>query len=94
VLNQAQPRVTIIYCPKCRWLLRATWIAQELLTTFSEELAEVALRPGESGCFEILLNVEKLFSREQTGLFPELKEIKQLVRDRIAPTKDLGHSDR
>ena len=31
-------RVEIQYCTQCRWLLRAGWVAQELLTTFSEEL--------------------------------------------------------
>ena len=55
------PRIEITYCTQCRWLLRAAWVAQELLSTFSEELGEVAL---------------------------------QLGRDRIAPERDLGHSDR
>ena len=41
------PRVEIRYCVKCRWLLRAAWTAQELLTTFAEELGEVALVPGD-----------------------------------------------
>jgi selenoprotein W-related protein len=52
------PRVEIVYCTQCRWLLRAAWMAQEL-------------REG----------------------FPDIKELKQLVRDRIAPQKELGHSD-
>lgn len=30
--------VTIEYCTQCRWLLREAWIAQELLTTFEEDL--------------------------------------------------------
>ena len=47
------PRVEITYCRQCRWLLRATWTAQELLTTFDGELAEVALRPGTGGVFEV-----------------------------------------
>ncbi|GAL65442.1 Rdx family protein [Jejuia pallidilutea] len=25
----------IIYCTQCQWLLRATWMSQELLTTFN-----------------------------------------------------------
>ena len=35
-----------------------------------------------------------MWSRADRGRFPELKELKQLLRDRIAPGKDLGHSDR
>jgi selenoprotein W-related protein len=88
------PRVEIEYCTQCRWLLRAAWLAQELLTTFSEELGEVALVPGRGGVFEVRLDSERLFSRAQEQRFPEAAEIKQLVRDRIAPERDLGHSDR
>lgn len=89
-----KPRIEIEYCTQCRWLLRAAWLAQELLTTFEAELGEVALLPGTGGVFEIRLNGETLFSRKQAGRFPEAKEIKQLLRDRIAPDRDLGHSDR
>ena len=88
------PRIEIVYCPQCRWLLRAGWTAQELLTTFAAELGEVALVPGGSGIFEVWLNDELIWSRKEQGGFPELKELKQRVRDRIAPEKDLGHSDR
>ncbi len=87
-----KPRLEIEYCTQCRWLLRATWMAQELLTTFQKELGEVALIPGAGGIFEVRLEGKSIFSREQQGRFPESKELKQLVRDRIAPDKDLGHS--
>ncbi|MBI3344023.1 MAG: SelT/SelW/SelH family protein [Gammaproteobacteria bacterium] len=90
----AKHRVEIEYCTQCRWLLRAAWLAQELLTTFEQELGEVALIPGTGGIFEVRVNGETLFSRKQQNRFPEAKEIKQLLRDTIAPDKDLGHSDR
>ena len=32
------PRLEITYCTQCRWLLRAGWMAQELLTTFPADL--------------------------------------------------------
>jgi selenoprotein W-related protein len=88
------PRLEIIYCTQCRWLLRAAWLAQELLTTFETELGEVALVPGTGGVLDIRLNGELIYSRKEAGRFPEAKELKQLVRDRIAPEKPLGHSDR
>ena len=69
-------------------------MAQELLTTFEQDLASVALRPGSSGIFEITLNQQLIFSRKEAGRFPEAKEIKQLVRDKIDPSRDLGHSDK
>ncbi len=89
------PRVEIHYCPRCRWLLRAAWMAQELLTTFTDELGEVALVPSsESGRFFVVLDDETIFDRREQGRFPESKELKQLIRDRVAPDRDLGHSDR
>lgn len=89
-----RPRLAIVYCTQCRWLLRAAWMAQELLTTFAAELGEVALRPGTGGVFEVLLDGETIWSRRERRRFPDIKELKQLVRDRVAPGRDLGHSDR
>jgi selenoprotein W-related protein len=89
-----RPRIEIHYCTQCRWLLRAAWYAQELLTTFEPDLGEVALVPGAGGVFEVRVGGDTLWSRKAAGRFPELKELKQLVRDRVAPGKDLGHSDR
>ena len=89
-----QPRIEIRYCTQCRWLLRAAWMAQELLTTFETELGEVALAPGTGGIFDVRLDGELIWSRKVEGRFPESKELKQRVRDRIAPDKHLGHSDK
>ena len=88
-----RPRVEIVYCTKCRWLLRAGWMAQELLTTFQTELGEVALVPGASGIFEVSVDNVLVWSRKAAGRFPELKELKQLVRDVVVLDKSLGHSD-
>ena len=89
-----KPRVEIRYCTQCRWLLRAAWLAQELLTTFEQELGEVALVPGTGGIFEVRVDDELVFSRKDAGRFPEAKELKKKLRDRVAPGKPLGHSDR
>lgn len=89
----ASPRIEINYCTQCRWLMRAAWMAQELLTTFEAEIGEVALVPGTGGIFDVRLNDELIYSRKEAGRFPESKELKQLVRDRIAPDMPLGHSD-
>lgn len=87
-----QSSVTIIYCTRCRWLLRAAWFAQELLSTFEQELGSVTLKPDHTGgIFEIHLDGQLLFSRASAGHFPDIKELKQLVRDKVAPGRDLGH---
>ena len=85
--------VEIEYCTQCRWLLRAAWMAQELLTTFDTDLKAVSLMPGTGGIFEVRLNDVVLFNRKAMGRFPESKELKQLIRDQIDPDRDLGHSD-
>lgn len=86
--------VTIEYCTQCRWMLRATWMAQELLVTFDGEITELRLRPGTGGVFNIYANDKLVFSRKEFGRFPDIKELKQIIRDNIAPDKSLGHSDK
>jgi selenoprotein W-related protein len=90
----AEPRVEIEYCTQCRWLLRAGWMAQELLTTFPAELGEVALVPGHGGVFEVRVEGETIWSRKADGGFPDLPELKRLVRDRVAPSRHLGHTEK
>jgi len=86
-------RITIHYCTGCRWMLRATWMAQELLTTFDGDISELTLRPGTGGIFEITLNDRLIWNRKTDGGFPEIKALKQRVRDGIDPARSLGHSD-
>ena len=88
-----KPGVTIEYCTQCNWLLRSAWIAQELLTTFSLELGEVTLKPGVGGIFQISIGNTIIFDRKELGSFPDIKVIKQRIRDIVAPNKSLGHSD-
>ena len=86
--------ITIVYCTRCKWMMRAVWIAQELLTTFESEIEAITLKPDHSGgVFNILADDELIFSRKSNGGFKDVKELKQLVRDKIAPGKSLGHSD-
>lgn len=86
--------IEIHFCTQCKWLLRSTWMAQELLTTFNEEITELTLRPGTGGIFEVKANNILIWSRKEKGRFPDIKELKQAVRDVIAPDKSLGHTDR
>ena len=89
-----RPRIAITYCTQCQWLLRAAWMAQELLSTFTEDLAEVALIPASGGTFVIACDGETIWERKRDGGFPDVKTLKQRVRDRLDPGRDLGHIDR
>ncbi|KAF2271183.1 seleno protein domain-containing protein [Lojkania enalia] len=105
----ALPRVAITYCTQCRWMLRAAYFGQELLSTFGTQIGEIALIPATGGLFQVELiyiplsesenaDVEAkkvlLWDRKAQGGFPETKVLKQLVRDHIDPSKNLGHSDK
>lgn len=75
-------------------MMRAAWIAQELLQTFNEELNEVTLRPSQTaGIFQITFNQRAIWNRKTDGNPLDIKQIKQRVRDSIAPEKNIGHSD-
>ncbi len=88
------PNVEITYCRLCGWGLRAGWMAQELLSTFADELGSVTLVPDTTGgVFEVRVEGALAWSRKEAGHIPEIKELKRLVRDRIAPGRTLGHID-
>jgi selenoprotein W-related protein len=90
----ARPTVSILYCTQCNWLLRAGWMAQELLSTFGQDLGGVTLIPGTGGNFEIRVDGALVWERKRDGGFPGPKELKQRIRDVIDPHRDLGHTDR
>ncbi|KAH6878189.1 seleno protein W family protein [Alternaria rosae] len=104
----ALPRVAITYCTQCRWMLRAAYFGQELLSTFGLQIGEIALIPATGGLFTVELTYMPpkeegqtgeakkvlLWDRKTEGGFPETKVLKQLVRDHIDPSRDLGHSDK
>ncbi|EAU37530.1 hypothetical protein ATEG_02568 [Aspergillus terreus NIH2624] len=102
------PRITIKYCTQCKWMLRAAYFAQELLSTFSTDLGEVALIPATGGVFTVTMyhaagdsdsagadvHQTVLWDRKTNGGFPEVKVLKSLVRNVVDPSRDLGHTDR
>jgi selenoprotein W-related protein len=88
-----KPAIRIVYCTQCQWLLRAGWMAQELLSTFGTDLSAVVLVPGTGGVFEITCNDALIWERKRDGGFPDAARLKQLVRDVVDPQRDLGHAD-
>ena len=93
-MDKPKPRIAITYCRQCNWLLRAAWMAQELLSTFAEDVGEVALLPATGGAFQIDIDGAVIWEHKRDGGFPDIRTLKQRVRDHIDPTRDLGHLDR
>jgi selenoprotein W-related protein len=84
-------RVEITYCTKCRFLLRASWMAQEILATLGDELGEVALIPGGGGIFEVTLNGEVVGTNRDGAPMPDPATVKRAIRDQAAPDRKIGH---
>jgi selenoprotein W-related protein len=91
--EMTKPRVTIEYCTLCNWMLRAAWLAQELLQTFGQDIGEVALIPATGGTFVVTVESSIIWDRKIDAGFPEAKALKQRLRDKIWPDRDLGHAD-
>jgi selenoprotein W-related protein len=89
----AKPQIVITYCTQCNWLLRASWMGAELLSTFAESLGGVTLVPGTGGIYSIACDGELMWDRKRDGGFPDIRVLKQRLRDRIDPERSLGHVD-
>lgn len=76
-------------------MLRSAYFAQELLITFTEDIHGVLLQPADiAGTFRIYVDGEVIFDRKSAGAFPEIKSLKQRIRDIVSPGKSLGHSEK
>ena len=89
-----KPSVRITYCTQCNWMLRAAWMAQELLSSFGADLGEVTLVPGTGGIYEVHCDGELIWERKRDGGFPEAAELKRRLRDKAWPERELGHLDK
>ena len=94
------PAISIEYCTRCNWMLRSAWMSQELLTTFNGTIGSVALIPNHEGGGKFIVRLAMspkvqflIWDRAVEGRFPESKELKQRVRDNVAPDMALGHAD-
>lgn len=70
-------------------------MAQEILTTFTNEIEGVLLKPAiVAGTYQIFVNNQLIFDRVAEGGFPEVKSLKQQIRNIVCPNKSLGHTDK
>ncbi|WVF71889.1 hypothetical protein IAT40_006699 [Kwoniella sp. CBS 6097] len=104
LLKDFKPSVIIEFCDRCRWAPRATWIQTELFLTFPNPLIRTITliplnAPETGGRFRVWVDKgdgagEQLaWDRKTEGGFPELKVLKQRIRNIIQPEMGLGHSD-
>ncbi len=92
-MKTKQNVIKIVFCTKCGWLTRSTWMAQEILITLTNDIDSLSLVPSDGGRFEIWCNDQLIFSRAAERKFIEIKEIKVRIRNLIDPHRPLGHND-
>ncbi|MEX2236497.1 MAG: Rdx family protein [Dehalococcoidia bacterium] len=88
---EPRPTLTITYCTLCRFEARATWLAQELLHTFSGHIAGVMIVPGSGGVLDIKLDDEMIFSRHAAGRDPVIKEVRDALYARLSGLPERPH---
>lgn len=93
MMSNQGPIIIITYCSQCNWMLRASWLAQEILQTFGTDIGEIILRPRTGGIFTIHVDDNLIWDRKRDNGFPEAKILKQLLRDVVWPDRNLGHID-
>lgn len=85
----SSPNVSISYCTSCRWLLRAAWLAQELVSAAAEDIASITLipirPPSNDGVFVLSLDGQDVWDRAKQGGFPEVTDLIQALKSRTPP---------
>jgi selenoprotein W-related protein len=60
-------------------------LTSKLLNRFKQQIRELKLIPASGGCFELTVNGELLYSKLQTGKFPDedwaVKEVEARTRN-------------
>ncbi len=84
-------RIEITYCRRCKFMLRAAWMAQELLSSFEDDLSEVVIKPGSGGILEVTLDGDVIATNRDHQPMPDTSDVKRAIRDRIAPDQRVGH---
>jgi selenoprotein W-related protein len=76
----------ITYCQPCGHQPKAVELVNQLLSNYGMLLNKkltVALKPADSGIFDIILDGKMIFSRKQEGRFPTLDEIKKHIEPKL-----------
>lgn len=58
-------------------------MADKLLNKYKNRLGEVALVPSGGGCFEVSVNGNLVYSKLQTGRFPDERALLSEMDDKV-----------
>ena len=72
--------VEIRHCSTCGFRSRAAKLAEELKIALG---IEASLVTGDLGSFDVFVNGELLFSKQETGRFPNPEEIVEMIEEYV-----------
>ena len=81
--DKAGVEISVEYCVPCSYLSRTQWMVGEIMGDLQEDIRSLTMRTGDGGCFEWSVNGELVFSKKQSGRFPELDELKELIYSKV-----------
>ena len=58
-------------------------MTDEILTHFKKQITQWTLIPSGGGCFEVEADGEIIFSKRETGRFPEFEEIRHSLAAKV-----------
>lgn len=76
-------KISIEYCTSWGYAGRAVALARKLLNEHKNNIQELSLIPSSDGVFEITIDGELIYSKKETGEFPENNEVEDTLRNKI-----------
>ena len=71
------------YCSSWNYEPQAVSLAAKLLVQYKRQINVLELEPSVGGCFELTVGDELIYSKLETGVFPEDEEMINQVGKRI-----------
>jgi len=68
-------QIKVEFCMQWNYAPKAASIAEDLFTYFRSKIEKMELVPSTGGVFEITVNDKKIYSKQETGVFPASEEI-------------------
>jgi len=68
-------QVIVEFCMMWNYAPKAASFAEELFTHFRRDIEKMELVPVSGGAFEVTVDNQKIYSKLETGVFPNTEEI-------------------
>lgn len=66
-------------------------MTDKILNTFKQRVRGLTLIPGKGGCFELTVDGERVYSKLETGQFPDEREMLDKLAHHASGASDKPH---